>query len=133
MSKTKVVFYRESDAARFPVPRVGLDGFAATSLVKMPREIEPKSLGHEASPAEETMRDGIYELRIRLHRVNYRAVYFFHGKHRRPLFRRDQPRETSRARQEMTGLSSGLEGLFGHDPNAHTYEETLTHGPKSEV
>ncbi len=38
------------------------------------------ALGHELRrPLADLLRDGIYELRIRRGRVNYRILYFFHG------------------------------------------------------
>lgn len=38
------------------------------------------ALGHELRrPHADLLRDGIYELRIRHQRVNYRILYFFHG------------------------------------------------------
>ncbi len=40
-----------------------------------------QELGHELRrPEAEYLRDGIYELRIGLQGVNYRILYFFHGK-----------------------------------------------------
>jgi phage-related protein len=38
-------------------------------------------LGHELRrPEADYLRDGIYELRVRLSSVNYRLLYFFHGR-----------------------------------------------------
>jgi phage-related protein len=38
-------------------------------------------MGHELRrPIADTLRDGIYELRARRGHVNYRLLYFFHGK-----------------------------------------------------
>ena len=38
-------------------------------------------LGHELRrPEADLLRDGIYELRARLGTVNYRILYFFHGR-----------------------------------------------------
>lgn len=38
------------------------------------------ALGHELRrPHADLLRDGIYELRVRHQRVNYRILYFFHG------------------------------------------------------
>ena len=38
------------------------------------------AFGHELRrPLADLLRDGIYELRIRKGRVNYRILYFFHG------------------------------------------------------
>lgn len=39
------------------------------------------AFGHELRrPAADLLRDGIHELRIRKGRVNYRILYFFHGR-----------------------------------------------------
>ncbi|REJ74966.1 MAG: type II toxin-antitoxin system RelE/ParE family toxin [Planctomycetota bacterium] len=41
-----------------------------------------ESLGHELRrPRADYLRDGVYELRCRIGRVNYRMLYFFHGSH----------------------------------------------------
>ncbi len=38
-------------------------------------------LGHELRrPEADSLRDGIYELRVRRGRVHYRLLYFFHGR-----------------------------------------------------
>jgi|TARA_R110000782_G_scaffold19140_12_gene52348 phage-related protein len=40
-----------------------------------------QSFGHELRrPHADTLRDGIYELRARVGSVNYRMLYFFHGR-----------------------------------------------------
>jgi len=40
------------------------------------------AMGHELRrPHADMLRDGIYELRARVGHVNYRLLYFFHGKH----------------------------------------------------
>lgn len=39
------------------------------------------AMGHELRrPHADMLRDGIYELRARVGKVNYRLLYFFHGK-----------------------------------------------------
>jgi phage-related protein len=39
------------------------------------------AMGHELRrPDADILRDGIYELRVREGRVNYRILYFFHGR-----------------------------------------------------
>lgn len=82
MPQTTVVFYRDDDGT-VPV-RDWLDGLrrrdraAAESCVK--RITHLAALGHELRrPAADYLRDGIYELRMRVARVNYRILYFFHG------------------------------------------------------
>ena len=80
MPKTHVVFYREADGT-VPVlewfeglpPRV-----QDKCRVRMQRLAE---LGHELRrPEADLLRDGIYELRVGFQHVNYRILYFFHGK-----------------------------------------------------
>lgn len=40
-----------------------------------------RELGHELRrPEADYLRDGIYELRTRVHGVHYRILYFFHGR-----------------------------------------------------
>lgn len=40
-----------------------------------------QDIGHELRrPQADLLRDGIYELRIRVGRVNYRILYFFHNR-----------------------------------------------------
>jgi phage-related protein len=79
MPETKVVFYREADGT---VPGLEwLDGLSPPVLVKCRVRLDRlKQLGHELRrPEADFLRDGIYELRVRLQRVNYRILYFFHG------------------------------------------------------
>jgi phage-related protein len=81
--RTRLVFYREAD------------GFApAWEWLKDLRASNPKAyakcvvrirrlteMGHELRrPEADFLRDGIYELRARLGTVNYRILYFFHGR-----------------------------------------------------
>lgn len=50
----------------------------AKCLVKLGRLEE---LGHELRrPEADYLRDDIYELRVRLQSMNYRMLYFFHGR-----------------------------------------------------
>lgn len=80
MPKTHVVFYREADGA-VPV----LEWFD-----RLPTKAQDKcrvriqrlaELGHELRrPEADLLRDGIYELRVQLGHVNYRILYFFHGR-----------------------------------------------------
>jgi len=50
----------------------------AKCVVRIRRLVE---LGHELRrPEADLLRDGIYELRAKLGTVNYRLLYFFHGR-----------------------------------------------------
>ena len=81
--KTQVVFFQDADG-RAPV-REWLrelrrsDAHAhAKCVARVERLAE---LGHELRrPEADYLRDGIYELRARKGHVNYRILYFFHGR-----------------------------------------------------
>src|SRR5882762_5892045 len=80
MPQTPVVLYRDDDGT---VPF--LDWFEelpskvrAKCLVRIERL---KEMGHELRrPEADYLRDEIYELRVRHQSVNYRLLFFFHGK-----------------------------------------------------
>jgi len=83
MPRTEVVFYQEGDG---DVPvfdwlkelRLHDQRAYETCVAAIERLVE---LGHELRrPLADLLRDGIYELRIRKGRVNYRILYFFHGR-----------------------------------------------------
>src|SRR5271166_2514713 len=122
MPQTRVVFYREADGT---VPVLEwLDALPRPAVVKCRVKIDRlKALGHELRrPEADYLRDGVYELRARLQRINYRLLYFFHGNtaavvsHGIVKERAVPPKEIDRAIQRMAE--------FGKDPGAHTYEET---------
>jgi len=80
MPKTKVVFYKEDDGS---VPILEwLDSLQERALDKCTVKIERlREMGHELRrPEADLLRDGVYELRIGLQHMNYRILYFFHGK-----------------------------------------------------
>ena len=121
MPRTRVVFYREGDGT---VPLLDwLDTLPAKALDKCRVKIgRLRELGHELRrPEADLLRDGIYELRIRLRRVNYRILYFFHGDtaavvshgviKERAVPAIEIDRATDRKRR------------FAADPVAHTHEE----------
>ena len=59
-----------------------LDSLLTKALDKCRVRIERlRDLGHELRrPEADFLRDGIYELRVRLRTTNYRMLYFFHGR-----------------------------------------------------
>ena len=80
MPTTDIIFYQEEDGI---VPIVDwLDGLPDKARVKcLARLGRLEELGHEIRrPEADLLRDGIYELRIGLQGINYRVLYFFHGK-----------------------------------------------------
>jgi phage-related protein len=79
MARTRVVFYKEDDGT---VPMLNwLSTLPTKALDKCRVKIgRLRELGHELRrPEADYLRDGIYELRVRLRSVNYRMLYFFHG------------------------------------------------------
>jgi hypothetical protein len=111
MPKTKVVFYREEDGT---VPIIDwLDSLQEKALDKCTIRIERLGeLGYELRrPEADILRDGIYELRVGLQHINYRMLYFFHGR-------------------TIAVLSHGIlkesevpAKEIEKNPKAHTYEE----------
>jgi phage-related protein len=80
-----VIFYQEEEAGDVPVLdwlnelRRSDQRAYETCVAAIERLAES---GHELRrPLADFLRDGIYELRIRKGRVNYRILYFFHGRH----------------------------------------------------
>jgi len=79
MPRTKVVLYCEQDGAcPFLDWYSGLPVKAqAKCLLRLERLRE---LGHELRrPEADYLRDGIYELRVRVQHMHFRVLYFFHG------------------------------------------------------
>jgi phage-related protein len=83
MPQTTLLFYRDADGIS-PVWEWLKDLRAKNSkafakcAVRIRRLAE---MGHELRrPEADLLRDGIYELRARLSTVNYRLLYFFHGR-----------------------------------------------------
>ena len=122
MRRTRVLLYREDDGS---VPILDwLDGLPSKAVAKCRVRIERLAeLGHELRrPEADSLRDGIYELRVGLAGQNYRMLYFFHGQavailsHGLVKERAVPPKEIDRAVQRKR--------KFAADPKKHTYEET---------
>ena len=121
MPRTRVVLYREEDGS-CPF----LDWFSG-----LPVKVQDKcylrlerlrEIGHELRrPEADLLRDGIYELRISLHGIHHRILYFFHGRiaavvsHGFAKERVVPPREIDRA--------IARKKRFEGDPSRHTYQE----------
>src|SRR3972149_6885753 len=82
MPATEVIYYCEADGS-VPVldwlREIGRRDRRAA--VKCLARIDAlRQQGHELRrPLADYLRDGVYELRIRMARVQYRILYFFHG------------------------------------------------------
>ncbi len=80
MVEVQVLFYKEDDGT-IPILE-WLDGLPGKVQDKCTAQVKRlRDLGHELRrPEADYLRDGIYELRLRHQTVNYRILYFFHGK-----------------------------------------------------
>jgi phage-related protein len=123
MPETRVVFYQEPDG-QVPVV-VWLQELLKSNeraWVNCRARIELLvQFGHELRrPAADYLRDGIYELRAKQGHVQYRLLYFFHGRHvailAHALTKED---EVPKADMER---AIRRKKLFEANPKAHTYE-----------
>jgi len=123
LPKTEVVIYCEPDGtAPF------LNWFA-----KLPEKVQDKilvrierlkELGHELRrPEADYLRDEIYELRVKAQAVNYRVLYFFHG---RQLVILSHGFSKQQAKVPGIEIRSAIQRLtnFKQSPSRHTYKES---------
>lgn len=128
MPETAVVFYR--DGNRIPVldwlkelKRKDRQGYAkCVARIRMLSQ-----LGHELRrPLADYLDQGIYELRIRRGRVNYRILYFFHGQEvgvlTHAITKEDQIPRTD------LGRAVARKRVFEANPNQHLFEGDVTNG-----
>jgi phage-related protein len=122
MPQTTLLFYRDADGIS-PVwewlkeLRAKNSKAFAKCAVRIRRLAE---MGHELRrPEADLLRDGIYELRARLSTVNYRLLYFFHGRNvavlAHSITKEDEipPVEINRAVERKRA--------FAADPVKHTF------------
>ena len=125
MPRTRVVFFQEAPG-KAPVVdwlrelRRRETKVYAKCVAAVQRLAE---LGHELRrPLADHLREGIFELRPKSGRVNYRILYFFHGRnvavlsHGLTKERDVPPAEIDRA--------IARKRMFEKDPTGHGYEET---------
>jgi phage-related protein len=120
--RTKVVFYREADGTA-PVLE-WFDGLPARAQDKCRVRIQRLAEeGHALRrPEADLLRDGIYELRIGLQRVNYRILYFFHGRAAAVLAHGLTKKDTVPDTAIETALARKRK--FEQDPAFYTFEES---------
>ncbi len=121
MPKTKVVFYKEEDGS---VPVLDwLDSLQPKALDKCTVRIERLAeMGHELRrPEADFLRDGIYELRVGLQHVNFRILYFFHGRTAAVISHGLVKEDQVPSKEIDRGLERKRK--FELNPKAHTYEE----------
>jgi phage-related protein len=121
MPKTHIVFYQDDDGT---VPMLEwLDSLPARAIDKCRVKLERlRELGHELRrPEADYLRDGIYELRVRLGTINYRMLYFFHGNVAAVLAHGLMKKQEVPAREIDRAIAA--KARFAADPAGHTYQE----------
>ena len=121
MARTLVVFYKDGEG-NVPVLE-WLDALQAKIQDKCVVKIERlRELGHELRrPEADLLRNWIYELRVGREGMNYRILYFFHGRvaavlaHGLTKEREVPSKDIERALERKR--------LFEEDPAGHTYRE----------
>jgi len=124
MPKTDVGFYCDEDGTA-PVLNwldelAGKDERAYLKCRETIKRLE--LLGHELRrPTADLLQDGVYELRARVGRVNYRILYFFHGRNVAILAHGF----TKEGKIPRADLKRALDRktAFEANPERHTYKE----------
>ena len=84
-----------------------------------------RELGHELRrPEADYLREGIYELRAKHLRVNYRILYFFSGRQAVVVTHGILKQRAAVPAQEID-LAIRRKRRFEVDPERHTYAETI--------
>lgn len=121
MPKIRLVAYREHDGT---VPlRDWLDGIQVKARDKCVVRLKRlAALGHELRrPEADFLRDNIHELRASHRRVNYRMLYFFHGRELVVVshcFSKQQAQVPSRE----IDLAVLRKRIFERNPDQHTFD-----------
>lgn len=126
MPKTEVRFYQD-ERDRVPVLEwlvklQAKDQAAYAKCVAAIRRLAAE--GHEIRrPTADYLRDKIYELRVKRGRVNYRILYFFHGRNVVVLVHA----LIKERKVPDTDIDQALARKEQHekDPEKHTYQEDL--------
>lgn len=121
MPRVEVVIYCEADGT---VPLLGwLDAIDPKARLKCLERIERLAeLGHELRrPEADLLRDGIYELRVGLRGINYRMLYFFHGRVAAVLSHGLTKERAVPAREIDEAMKR--KARFEGDPRRHTHRE----------
>jgi phage-related protein len=91
----------------------------AKCLVRLERLAE---LGHQLRrPEADYLRDGIHELRIKHEGINYRILYFFHGREVVVVSHGISKQRSDVPNAEIE-IAITRKRMFTQNPRAHTYE-----------
>jgi phage-related protein len=125
--ETRIIFYQDEDGE---VPVLGW----LKQLIKKNRKgyanctVKIKLLaesGYELRrPAADYLRDGIYELRAKQERIQYRILYFFHGQNI-AILAHAIIKEESAVPDIDIERAINRKNLFVENPEIHTYTEEI--------
>jgi hypothetical protein len=119
MPPTLVVFYSEENVAPFLHWFAGLGEVVQDKIIARIELLRAR--GHELRrPHADTLRDGIHELRAVSQHVNYRVLYFFHG--RTAVISHGIVKEGTVPPREID-LAVERKLRFAADPAKHAYRE----------
>ena len=129
MPETCVVFYKDKNG-NIPV-LLWLDKLERQDrkglVICLERIQLLESLGHELRrPLADFLKDGIYELRTSRQRVQYRILYFFHGRNI-AIIAHAIVKEGSAVPDIDIDRAIERQRLFTANPEIHTYEEEDDH------
>jgi phage-related protein len=125
MPETRVIFYQDEEGK---VPVLDwldkLEQQDSKGLINCLDRIQKlASMGHELRrPLADFLRDGIYELRANHRRVQYRILYFFHGRNV-AIVAHAIIKEGAAVPDIDINRAIERQQLFVADPVTHTYEE----------
>jgi len=127
LARTRVIFYQEEPDE---VPALDwlkeLRRSNKAAYAKCVARVERLAeLGHELRrPEADYLRDGIYELRAKLGRLNFRLLYFFHGQLAAVLAH--GLTKEDKVPDADVDRAIRRKQKFLRQPAVHTYEEVLT-------
>lgn len=127
MPRTDVVFFQEDDD-RVPLLE-WLDRLVPKAQDKcLARLGRLEQLGHELRrPEADYLEDDIYELRAKHIGVNYRMLYFFHGR-RAVVVSHGFTKQQARAPGRELAAAKRRKATFEKDPDGHTFRPEGGHG-----
>lgn len=125
MPSTRVIFYQD-EKGNVPVLNWldELERQDPKGLINCLDRIQQlASMGHELRrPLADFLRDGIYELRASHRRVQYRILYFFHGRNI-AIIAHEIVKEDAAVPDIDIDRAIDRQQLFIADPATHTYQE----------
>lgn len=123
MPRTKVILFKAEDGTVPFLDWFGAIPYKAQDKCRVRLE-RLQHLGHELRrPEADFLQDGIYELRVGLQGINYRMLYFFHGR-QTVVISHGMVKERIVPPREI-GVALQHKAQFNTNPRKHTYEESL--------